>query len=300
MKKGIIFNVQKYSVHDGPGIRTTVFLKGCPLNCWWCHNPESQKTEIQLMHFENKCIKCGRCVNKCPEKAISIVGDKLTINKDKCTLCGLCADVCVQAAMEIAGKEITLKELVKEIKKDEIFYDQSNGGVTFSGGEPLSQIDFLEDALKSCSEAGIHTTVDTCAFANWSVFERIVDYTDLFLVDLKHIDSDVHKKYTGVPNEVILENIKKLSELGKRMFIRIPIIPGINDSEDVINRTIEFLKGIKMDQVNILPYHKIGMDKYKRLHEDYKLADLKEPTMEDMMKLAEVFKNNGINIKIGG
>lgn len=300
MNKGVIFNIQKYSIHDGPGIRTTVFLKGCPLNCWWCHNPESQKKQLQLIHFNSKCINCGRCENKCNEDAISIVDNKFYLDKSKCTLCGQCTDVCVQAALELAGKEVTVDEVVKEVKKDQIFYEESNGGVTFSGGEPMAQINFLEEALKSCNNYGIHTTVDTCAFTAWSNFEKILDYTDLFLVDLKHIDSNEHKKYTGVSNEIILENIKKLSNLGKKIYIRMPIIPGINDSKEIIDRTISFLRDIKMAQLNLLPYHKIGMDKYKRLQENYKLEGLQEPSQIHMKKLEEYFNRNGFNVKIGG
>lgn len=299
-KSGIIFNIQKYSLHDGPGIRTTVFFKGCPLSCWWCHNPESQNPQIQLMHFSSKCNSCGKCEPKCPTSAITVADGKFSLERSKCIACGKCEDVCTQAAMEITGRNISYEELMKEIKKDQIFYDQSKGGVTFSGGEPLMQPEFLLEALKGCQAVGIHTTVDTCLFAKWSIVEEIAKYTDLFLVDLKHMDSDVHKKYTGVPNEIILENIKKLSDMGKRMFIRIPIIPGVNDSDDVINRTIDFLKGLKFEQVNLLPYHKIGMDKYTRLEEEYKLKDMEEPSMEHMTKLAEVFKNHGIKVKIGG
>ncbi|CAM2758776.1 trans-4-hydroxy-L-proline dehydratase activase [Hathewaya histolytica] len=300
MEKGIVFNIQKYSVHDGPGIRTTVFLKGCPLNCWWCHNPESQKLREQLMYFDNKCVACGSCVKWCKEEALSLNDGKISIDESKCTLCGRCTDVCLKGALEIAGKEVDINELMKEIKKDEIFYDQSKGGVTFSGGEPLVQIDFLESMLKACKEAEIHTTVDTCAHASWDSFERIIDYTDLFLVDLKHINSSEHKKYTGVGNELILENIKKLSELRKNLFIRIPIMPGINDSKETLEDTVKFLKNINMIQVNLLPYHRIGMDKYRRLNKDYKLKDLKEPTKKQMMEISEYFKDSGFNVKIGG
>lgn len=297
---GTIFNVQKYSVHDGPGIRTSVFFKGCPLSCWWCHNPESQDNKIQLMHFTNKCTSCGKCVANCPNDAITLDEKGISIDKEKCTLSGHCADVCAYGAMEITGREISAKDLIKEIRKDEVFYEQSDGGVTFTGGEPLNQIDFLTNVSKQCHDVDIHTTLDTCLFTSWDNLLKIVPYIDLFLVDLKHIDSDIHKKYVGVPNELILDNMKKLSDLGKRIFVRMPIIPGINDSVETIDKTIEFLKTINFEQVNLLPYHKIGMDKYTRLQEDYKLKDVKEPTMDEMQKIVAIFKNNGINVKIGG
>lgn len=300
MKKGIVFNIQKYSVHDGPGIRTTVFLKGCPLNCWWCHNPESQSLKEQLMYFQNKCVACGTCVKWCKENALSLQDGRIIIDESKCTLCEMCTDACLKGALEIAGEEITVKELMKNILKDQIFYDQSKGGVTFSGGEPMIQVDFLEAALKECKEHDIHTIIDTCGHAPWESFERVVPYTDLFLFDLKHIDSEEHKKYTGVGNELILQNMKKLSDLRKNLFIRMPIIPGINDSRETIDRTIKFLKQINMMQVNLLPYHRMGMDKYKRLNKKYKLEDLKEPTPTQMKELSECFKENGLNVKIGG
>lgn len=300
MKKGTVFNIQKYSVHDGPGIRTTVFLKGCPLNCWWCHNPESQRLTKQIMYFQNKCVSCGTCVKWCKENALSLQDGRVIIDENKCTLCGMCTDACLKGALEIAGEEITVEELMKNVLKDQIFYDQSKGGVTFSGGEPMVQIDFLEEALKQCKEHEVHTIIDTCAHAPWESFERILPYTDLFLLDLKHINSEEHKKYTGVGNELILENIKKLSDLRKNLFIRMPIIPGVNDSKETIDDTIRFLKGINMMQVNLLPYHKMGMDKYKRLNEKYKLEDLKEPTPKQMKEISEYFKENGLNVKIGG
>lgn len=295
-----IFNVQKYSVHDGPGIRTSVFFKGCPLSCWWCHNPESQDNKIQLMHFKNKCTSCGKCVTNCPNNAITLDDKGIAIDKEKCTLSGHCVDVCAYGAMEITGREISASDLIKEIRKDEVFYKQSSGGVTFTGGEPLNQIEVLTNVAKQCHDLEIHTTLDTCLFASWDKLSKIVPYIDLFLVDLKHIDSNVHEKYTGVPNELILDNMKKLSDLGKRIFVRIPIIPGINDSIETMDKTIEFLKTMNFEQVNLLPYHKIGMDKYTRLQEDYKLKELNEPTMEDMTTIAQIFKNKGINVKIGG
>lgn len=300
MKKGTIINIQKYSIHDGPGIRTTVFFKGCPLDCWWCHNPESQCMKPQMMFWEDKCLLCGRCVNVCPNNALEILNGKLIENTEKCNFCARCSEVCINEARVMKGKEISAEELFKEILKDEVFYSESNGGVTFSGGEPLTQATFLKEVMEKCKMRDIHITVDTCGYVAWDKIEQVVDYTDLFLYDLKHINSEKHKKYTGVPNELILENLKKLSDMGKNIFIRMPIIPGINDDEAELKETAEFLKGLNVIQVNLLPYHKMGMDKYKRLNMEFKLDELKEPTKERMSELSEIFTSVGLKVKIGG
>lgn len=300
LKKGVIFNIQRYSIHDGPGIRTTVFLKGCPLNCLWCHNPESKRKSREIVFYKNRCVKCQMCVNNCPQNAISTHNNEYVIDNKKCILCGKCTSVCNTNAREIVGAEMTADELMKEINKDLIFYDESGGGVTFSGGEPLYQYEFLELMLKRCKLTGIHTALDTCGFVSEEGLIGISDYVDLFLYDIKLMDDYKHKKYTGVSNELILNNLKKLDELQKRIFIRIPIIPGINDDEN-IEMTGKFLNKLKsIEKVCLLPYHKIAIDKYKRLNIDYVLADTNEPTDEKMEQLATVFKQYVKDVVIGG
>lgn len=299
--EGTIVNIQKYSIHDGPGIRTTVFLKGCPLSCWWCHNPESQSTKNEIMFFEQKCTGCGICVKRCPEEAITMREMKPTIDETKCILCGNCTDFCYNEAREYVGQKIGAIELFKEIQKDEIFYEESGGGVTFSGGEPLLQVDFLSEVLDICNKKNIHTTLDTSGYTKWKNIEKIVNKVDLFLYDLKLIDDEKHKKYIGVSNKLILENLKKLSSLGKRIFVRMPIIAGINDDNDHIDESIKFIKTLNnIEQVNLIPYHSMGMDKYKRLNMDYKLSGMEKPADEKMEELKEKFEKEGIKVKIGG
>ncbi|AYD41424.1 glycyl-radical enzyme activating protein [Clostridium fermenticellae] len=293
-------NIQKYSIHDGPGIRTTVFLKGCPLNCWWCHNPESQKSNPEIMFFKEKCKSCGLCLKMCPQKAIEFVDGYPVTNEGKCNLCGKCTDFCTSNAREIIGKEMTVKDLMKEIIKDEAFYDESNGGVTFSGGEPLMHADYLNDILRACKNRGIHTTIDTSGYTDWSQFEKIIDNTDLFLFDIKHMDNEKHFKYMGVGNTVILENLKKLSERGSNIYIRMPIIAGVNDDDKNIDAAVDFISKLNIIHVNLLPYHKMGMDKYVRLNKKYKLSGLEKPSDEVMDKIADKFKKAGIKTKIGG
>lgn len=300
MAAGIVMNIQKYSIHDGPGIRTTVFLKGCPLNCWWCHNPESQKSNPEIMFFKEKCKSCGLCLKMCPQKAIEFVDGYPVTNEGKCNLCGKCTDFCTSNAREIIGKEMTVKDLMKEIIKDEAFYDESNGGVTFSGGEPLMHADYLNDILRACKNRGIHTTIDTSGYTDWSQFEKIIDNTDLFLFDIKHMDNEKHFKYMGVGNTVILENLKKLSERGSNIYIRMPIIAGVNDDDKNIDAAVDFISKLNIIHVNLLPYHKMGMDKYVRLNKKYKLSGLEKPSDEVMDKIADKFKKAGIKTKIGG
>lgn len=300
VNRGMIMNIQKYSVHDGPGIRTTVFLKGCPLNCWWCHNPESQNIDFQIMYFKDRCTGCGICEKRCPENAIKIKDGKAIIDHEICTLCGKCEDFCPNEARKFVGKYMTTTELMKEIKKDEIFYEESGGGVTFSGGEPLVQIDFLQNMLKLCKEEEIHTTVDTSGYSKWENIEKIIDHTDLFLYDIKIMDDYRHNKYMGVSNKVILENLKRLSQAESNIYVRIPIIKGVNDDIENIQSTIEFLKDINILQVNLLPYHKMGMEKYDRLSMDYRLTGDEKPSEEVMNSLLKKFKILNKRIKIGG
>jgi pyruvate formate lyase activating enzyme len=222
------------------------------------------------------------------------------IDKNLCVLCGKCTDYCVNQALEYVGKDVSVQELMKEIIKDEVFYDESDGGVTFSGGEPLTQSDFLSEILKACQGRGIHTTVDTSGFTSWDNFKKIVDYVDLFLYDLKVMDKEKHEKFMNVDNKIILENLKRLSDLGKNIFVRMPIIVGINEDDTSIDEAIDFLTGLNITKVNLLPYHKMGMDKYSRLNMDYKMTGMEKPSNERMIQIESKFKNVGIKVKIGG
>jgi pyruvate formate lyase activating enzyme len=300
MALGTVINIQKYSIHDGPGIRTTVFFKGCPLSCWWCHNPESQSVKHEIMFFEERCTNCGTCVKRCPQNAIEVKGNYPTVDENKCTLCGKCTDFCTRNAREYVGKDMTLQELMEEIIKDEVFYDESGGGVTFSGGEPLVHADFLNEVLKKCKARGIHTAVDTSGYASWDSIEKIADKVDLFLYDLKLMNNGKHIKYMNVENVLILENLKKLSNKGCNIFIRMPIIAGVNDDDEHIDEVVKFLSNLNILQVNLLPYHKMGMDKYRRLKIDYKLFGMEKPSSERLGEIEDKFRKTGIKVKMGG
>lgn len=252
--KATIFDIERNSYVDGPGIRTTVFFKGCNLRCAWCHNPESQSPKPQMMFYKNKCTGCGKCKEKCPN------------HLESCELCGKCTLYCPHDAREICGKEYTVDEVMREILKDKAFYDHSGGGVTFSGGECMLQIDFLEEILKVCKENGIHTAVDTAGHVPYEYFERILPYTNLFLYDVKCYDSEKHKKYTGVRNELILENLKKLLATGKSVWVRIPIIPTVNDTVEESQRIKAYISSCgKPEKIELLPYHAMGEHKFEAL-----------------------------------
>lgn len=285
-EKGLIVNIQKFSIHDGPGIRTTVFFKGCPLNCWWCHNPESIKAEMEVIYKEKKCIRCGVCGQ--------IDGLELKeVTENQCYNCPT-------EALEMMGELYTVEELMSVILADKTFYENSNGGVTFSGGEPLMQNNFLVEIAKACKEMGVHVTVDTTGFSDWKCIENILPFVDVFLYDVKFMDSVLHRKYTGVDNKLILENLIKLSSRKKEIYIRIPVIPMINDSEENIIGICEILKNIHIRQVNLLPYHGIGSSKYKNLKRPYLLEELSEPSEAKMTALKEIIEGYKIKTIIGG
>ena len=305
MQTPLVFNIQKFSVHDGPGIRTTIFFKGCPLSCQWCHNPESQRFHKELMIFHNRCTACGACVKKCPNGANQIVDGKLVFDRTKCTGCGVCTDWCVNEAREVAGKEYTVKELVKEAEKDREFYETSGGGITLSGGEVMCQnMDFIEELCRILYNKGYSIAIDTSGYAPYENFKRILPYVDMFLYDLKHMDADAHKKYIGVDNDLILENLKRLSADGARIFIRLPLIDGVNATTQMIEQVIAFLteNHIRVDQVNLLPYHNTGQHKYNKLDRPYNEDGLmKKPVDELMNQFMEFFIEKGFsNIKMGG
>lgn len=301
MLTGTIFDLVKYSIHDGPGIRTTVFLKGCPLTCHWCHNPESQKMVPEIMLRAGRCIKCGDCFTVCSNKAISGVSGKLRTTGSKCMTCGKCVAVCSTGAREIAGRRITVKETMQEIEKDAIFYGESGGGVTFSGGEPFSQPEFLYALLVSCKDKGFHTAVDTAGFVETEVLLRVGREVDLFLYDLKIMDDKMHKKYTGVSNELILKNLQELATFHENINVRFPLIPSINDDDENIAQTCEFVASLKgMVNISILPYHSTGVGKYKRLKRENKFSQPGTPSAEKINRIKEKLAKYGLKVTIGG
>ena len=301
MKNGIVFDIKKYAIHDGPGIRTTVFFKGCPLRCWWCHNPEGQDLEPELVYRKNRCIGCGECIKKCPKQAIFLEDQHISVNRKNCILCGNCSEVCPTDALSIAGRRMSAKEVLEEIEKDRIFYDESDGGVTFSGGEPLLQPGFLNALLDECKERGIHTTVDTCGLARYEIIEKMRDKVNLFLYDIKTMDARKHMKYTGASNEQILKNLKKLAEDGSNIVISFPLIPGINDDDKNAVRTAKLISSLpNIKQVNLLPYHRAGIEKYRNLGKPYKLDKIQPPSSQKIKSIKEKMEALGIKIEIGG
>jgi pyruvate formate lyase activating enzyme len=262
--RGRVFDLQRYSIRDGPGIRTTVFLKGCPLRCDWCQNPESQKPEPESVLFPGRCIDCGACTPACPRGAIS--PETRRPDPAKCACCGTCVETCPSAARHIIGRDITVDELLDEAGRDRPFYEESGGGITFSGGEPLAQPAFLGAALDGCRERGFHTAVDTCGYAPREQVEGFARRTDLFLYDIKSMDPERHRSATGVPNGLILENLKALCGLGAAVWVRLPLIPGFNDDEENLRATAAFVRSLTgRPPISLLPYHATAADKYRRL-----------------------------------
>jgi pyruvate formate lyase activating enzyme len=301
LKSGMIFDIRKYSIHDGPGIRTTVFFKGCPLRCWWCHNPEGQDLEPELVYRKSRCICCGECAKSCQRRAISLLSQHISLDRANCALCGNCSRACPSDALSIAGKQTSVEEILEEIERDRAFYEESGGGVTFSGGEPFLQPDFLSALLKECKERAIHTTVDTCGFARYEIIDGIRDKVDLFLYDIKTMDNGRHRKYTGASNEQILRNLKKLAENGSKIVISFPIIPGINDDDKNVTRTAKFVSSLpNLQQVNLLPYHRAGIEKYKNLGKPYRLDKLQCPSNQTIKSVKERIEAFGIKVGIGG
>ncbi len=297
---GVIFDIKKFALHDGPGIRTTVFLKGCPLACAWCHNPEGIALAREMMVWEARCIRCGRCVEACPEGAIPAEGVPMP-DAARCRLCGACAEVCPAGARELVGREMTVSEVMAAIEKDVIFYDESGGGVTFSGGEPLMQPDFLSAALGECQAREIHTAVDTTGFAAPEILDRIAPDVDLFLYDLKIMDAEKHRVYTGVSNERILSNLERLAGQGRAIIVRVPLIPGVNDDEDNARALADFIASLPHPpQIDILPYHRAGSEKYARLGRVYELPDTSPPANSRLTAIEAILRDRELHVTIGG
>lgn len=287
---GHIFDIQPFSVYDGPGIRTTVFLKGCNLRCRWCHNPESWESNPQLLFYEEKCIGCGKCFAVCPNGAHVMTDGVHEIRRDLCTRCGLCADSCYAGALKMSGRTVTAEELFSRIEAENIYYQGSGGGVTFSGGEPLLQTEFLKEMLQRCRAAGIHTAVDTAGCVPYRLFEEILPYTDLFLYDIKAAGSELHRELTGLGNERVFENLKKLTDAGKSVIIRIPCIQGGNFHE--IAEIAERLRDIPVEKVELLAYHQMGVSKQKALSQE--VISFSAPSREEMLAAKAIFTEKEI------
>ncbi len=299
--RGIVFNIMRFSVHDGPGIRTTVFLKGCPLRCAWCHNPESQSFHPEVMYSAARCVHCGDCIAACPNHALAWSSESGPVrDRDRCENCGTCAGACPTAARQVVGRQMTVAELMREIRKDAIFFDESGGGVTFSGGEPLAQPDFLAAALDACAQEGIHRVVDTSGFAPTDVLRRIAPNVSLFLFDLKTLDDARHRQFVGSSNELVLKNLKTLVALGSKLIVRIPIIPTVNDDIKQIRAAVEFLADLGLREFSLLPYHSLGDDKYSRLSLEQPKQTFSAPTLSDIQSIADRFRSHGFAVHIGG
>lgn len=293
--EGYIFDIKHFAVHDGPGIRTTVFLKGCPLKCVWCHNPESILTEKQLGFIEHKCVSCGACVAVCPEGA-HYFDEQNThkFDRSKCVSCGKCTDACRVDALTLYGKYMSPQEILNDVMDDIDFYESSGGGVTLSGGECLMQPDFCVELLKKLKDNGIHTAVDTCGFVSKATLDKVIPYTDIFLYDLKAIDEDVHVKCTSQPNKVILENLKYIDNLGCKTEIRIPFVPGYNDGE--IEKMGEFLSTLNnVTGVRVLAYHNYAGTKYKSLDMENTMPQI-VPTPEQVENARKQLASMGVNV----
>jgi len=300
--EGKIYDIQRFAIHDGPGIRTLIFMKGCPLTCLWCSTPQTQKSSPDLLYIETHCNKSLRCVDECPEKAIIFSDkEKIEINRNLCNSCGKCVDVCPSQALKLVGEQKTVEQLFQDIKKESNFYRRSGGGVTIGGGEPTMQHEFVAALLKKCKEMYVHTAMETCGYVKWEQLAKILEHIDLLYFDIKHMDSRIHEEITGVSNELILENARKASKI-QPIIIRIPLIPGLNDSEENILNTAKFASelGGNFLRIELLPYHKFGTGNYEQLGREYKLKDTEPPSEEHMNNLKKIIESCGVKVQIGG
>jgi pyruvate formate lyase activating enzyme len=298
-ERGLVFLIQRYSVQDGPGLRTTIFMKGCPLRCQWCQNPESLAPYPELISHDTKCMLLGKCVEACPMAAITI--DKREgrkIDRARCNLCFQCVDACPTKALSRVGEYMTIEQVMAEIERDEVFYHRSGGGVTISGGEPLLQWKFVYRLLKACKQRHLHTALDTCGYARWSILSKVLEYVDLVLYDIKHIAPKSHKEVTGKSNRLILNNIRMISPHVK-VWLRVPVIPGINDSEENLTKLSELGREIGVEKVSLLPYHKLAEEKYRQLGKRYTMAHLEPPGQERLQQIQRVIESFGLKVTIG-
>jgi len=299
---GILFDVKRFAIHDGPGIRTTIFFKGCPLSCLWCHNPESQSARPELLFWEERCTGCGACADACPAGAVSLEDGTAAADRSLCTGCGACIEVCPSQARESAGEAWSLARLLETVEQDVLFYDESGGGVTLSGGEPIAQPDFALALLGACKERRIHTAVDTCGYAEWDVLSAVASQADLLLYDVKHLDDNRHLDLTGVSNGRILENLERLSRSGRRIWIRYPLIPGVNDAEEDIGALAKLISSLRsVDAIHLLPFHQGGERKRVGLGRVMARIPANAPRAAASEAAAEVLRQAvAVEVRIGG
>ena len=292
-----MFDIRRYSIQDGPGIRTTVFFKGCALSCWWCHNPESQALAAELVFHEDRCIRCGACVAACPHGAVTWVNAAPRTDRARCQACGTCVAECHAEARELAGRVMTVAAVLDAVERDRPFYEESGGGMTLSGGEPLLQPEFAAELLRGARERGLHTAVDTCGHVPWEAFERLRGDVDLFLYDLKLVDPVRHRRHTGAGSERIVANLLRLSQLGHRIALRVPVVPGITDDAENVRAVRDLAAGLPhLVRVDLLPYHRSGTGKYARLGRAYRLPLTEAPTAERMAAIASTMAAAGLTV----
>ena len=296
---GIVFNIERYTLHDGPGIRTTVFLKGCPLGCLWCSNPESQSGSPEITYFAEKCTGCGRCLPLCPQNAIQqhAPGEPVTILFERCDGCGACVEPCYPEALVITGQSMTAQQVVSVVLRDRRFYQNSGGGVTLSGGEPLAQAAFTAGVLRLCRQQSIHTAIQTSGFAPQSALEQVLPQLDLVIFDLKHLDDAEHQRLTGVSNRLILENLRFLNDQNMRVVVQMPLIPGYNDSQDNLEAVFDLVKSLpSVEGLSLLAYHALGAAKYTRAGRSYQLKELRTPPKEYLPEKMALAEQHGVKL----
>lgn len=301
--KGLIHKIERASLHDGPGIRTLVIMKGCPLRCLWCSSPYTQATKPEVLYIASQCTGCGRCIDACPENAITRSADGTLLQTDRslCTGCGTCIAACVNGARQISGRYYSVDELLHEVEKDAAFYRRSGGGVTVGGGEPTMQADFVAEFLKQCRGLLIHTAMETCALTSWEKMALLIEQLDLVYIDLKHMDDTLHRQWTGASNQGILNNIRRAAETNQ-IILRIPLVPGFNDSPENISASADFAKelGKNLLRIELLPYHQFGMHTYTELERDYEIESIEPPTEEHIENLRDIVRAKGVVAEIGG
>ena len=297
--RGLVFDIQRYSIHDGPGLRTLVFMKGCPLTCLWCCNPESHSPKQVIMVTPSKSIGCHKCIEVCPTGAAGRENPQEA--QQLCVVCGRCVEVCPSGARQMVGTYMGVDEVMDEVEKDIPFYHRSGGGVTVTGGEPLMQANFTAELLKRCQERGIHTTLETCGYSRWKTLQRILKHVDLVFYDIKHMETDRHRDLTGVANERILQNARKTAELGKKIVIRVPVIPGFTDSQENLQAIADFARSLKrVEEIHLLPYHRLGKSKYDRLGRIYEMGNVEPLDEESLCDLKKLIESYNLRVQVEG